>query len=90
MSRPLQLRLSTNPEHDAQATTMCSLPRTGPSNRRPADGFVRCVSPQGTLQRLSKKLGVDLRVAHFVRLQCGEGLDNQKADFAAEVAAMTS
>ena len=50
----------------------------------------RCAPPQGTLQRLSKKLGVDLRVARFVRLQCGEGLDNQKADFAAEVAAMTS
>ena len=47
-------------------------------------------SRQGTLQRLSKKLGVDLSVARFVRLQCGEGLDNQKADFAAEVAAMTS
>jgi len=33
---------------------------------------------------------VDLRVTRFVRLQCGEGLDNQKADFAAELAAMTS
>jgi translation elongation factor EF-Ts len=43
------------------------------------------------MQRLSKKLGVDLRVARFVRLQCGEGLaDDRQADFAAEVAAMAS
>ena len=46
---------------------------------------------QGVLQRLSKKLGVDLRVARFVRLQCGEGLeDDRKPDFAAEVASMAA
>ena len=70
--------------------TILSYRTMGPSVRFDMIIYALWASPQGTLQRLSKKLGVDLRVARFVRLQCGEGLDNQKADFAAEVAAMTS
>lgn len=45
---------------------------------------------QGTLQQLSKQLGVDVRIAGYVRLQCGEGMETQQTDFASEVAAMAA
>ena len=45
---------------------------------------------QGTLQELSKKLGVEVRIAGYARLQCGEGMETQHTDFASEVAAMAA
>ena len=45
---------------------------------------------QGTLQELSRKLGVDVRIAGYARLQCGEGIETQPTDFASEVAAMAA
>ena len=37
------------------------------------------------LKNLSKQTGVPLAITGFVRVQCGEGLDERKKDFAAEV-----
>lgn len=41
---------------------------------------------QDYVKAAGKQLGIDLRVASFVRLQVGEGLDKAEKDFAAEVA----
>lgn len=42
------------------------------------------------LCRAGKEAGVELRVARMLRVQCGEGLQVQKASFAEEVAGMAA
>lgn len=44
-----------------------------------------CVAP---VCRFGKGAGVKLNLAKFLRVQCGEGLEAAKSDFANEVAAM--
>eukprot|EP00955_Chlamydomonas_euryale_P051543 354895-Chlamydomonas_euryale.AAC.2 len=48
------------------------------------------VKVQGAVERLSKQLGTKMQVSAFLRVQCGEGLEAIKSDFAKEVAEMAA